>query len=120
MDTGVVVGQLTVITVILLWVGPHTRVSSRSSALEVRLEVARKHWMVASVPAGVGGEPEAGDGGAETLAHVDQVLHLVDPLALTPLVLKPDLNHSLGKTCVFGQFFEYFWRGFWVLVKTVL
>ena len=76
--------------------------------------------MVASVPAGVGREAEAGDGAAEALAHVDQILHLVDSLGLTPLILEPDLDHSLGKTGVFGQFFKYFWRGFWVLVKTVL
>ena len=113
---GVVVGHLTVITVILL------RVAHRvaGATLEVRRNVTRKQGMLPSVPAGVRREAKAGDGRAEALAEVDQILHLVDPLALTPLVLEPDLDHSLGKTGVFGQFFEYFWRGFWVLVKTVL
>ena len=76
--------------------------------------------MVTSVPARVRREAKAGDGGAEALAHIDQILHLVDPLALTPLILEPDLDDSLRKTGVFGQFFKYFWRGFRILVETIL
>ena len=116
---GVVVtqgAQATVITVILIRVAQGVA----GTALEVRRNVTRKQGMFASVPTRVGREAKARDGRAEALAQVDQILHLVDPLALTSLVLEPDLDHSLGKTGVFGQFFEYFWRRFWVLVKTVL
>ena len=117
---GRVGGHLAVITVILVRVAHGPVVAG--TAREVRGNVTGQQGVLASVPgrAVVRREAQAGDGRAEALAHVDQVLHLVDPLALTSLVLEPDLDHSLGETGVFGQFFEYFWRGFWVLVKTVL
>ena len=95
-------------------------IAGPGSALEVWRKVAGQQRMVASVPARVSREAKAGYGGAKALSHVDQVLHLVDPLAFAPLILEPDLDDSLGKTGVFGQLFEYFWRGFGVLVKTIL
>lgn len=112
---GVGVGHV-VITVELVRV-PH---GIAGTSLELVREVAGQEGMVCPVPARVRRETETRDGRPEALAHVDEVLHLVDPLALTPLVLEPDLDHSLGKTGVFGQFFKYFWRGLGVLVKTIL
>ena len=89
----------------------------------VRAAVVRggAEGVVAGVPGRVvgGREAQAGDGGGEALAHGDQGLHLVDPLALTPLVLEPDLYHALRQTRIFGQFFKHLWCRLWVLIEAV-
>ena len=46
------------------------------------------------------------------------VLHLVDPLLLASLVLKPDLDHPHGQPGVLGQLFANLTRWFGILIKT--
>ena len=94
--------------------GHRAGVSPRHGAQRV---VTRAH--VTRVP-GTGGEAHAGDGRGEALTQGDEGLHLVDPLALAPFVLEPDLDDPFAQPRVFGQLFKHLWCGLWVLIEHIL